>query len=40
MIDLGAGEWHKRKITGADMPEAEGVSTRRWEDQLGEVIAL
>lgn len=38
--DLGAGVRHKRKITAADMPDAEGVSTRGWEDQLGEVIAV
>lgn len=37
--DLGAGVWHKRKITAAETPEAEGVSTREWEDQLGKVIA-
>lgn len=37
--DLGAGVWHK-KITAAEMPEAEGVSIREWEDQLGEVIAV
>lgn len=37
---LGAGVWLKRRFTAAEMPEAEGVSTREWEDQLGEVIAV